>query len=126
MNRQDGKFIKRRDIILFLVLIVLGAGSFVLIKTNLKPGNEADVYIDGSLVQTIDMTKDDTYVFDTEKGTNTVTVADGEICVTEADCPDKICVNMGWVSRSGETITCLPHKLVIEVHNDKKNDYDVK
>lgn len=126
MNRQEGKFIKRRDIILFLVLIVIGAGSFILIKTNLKPGNEAEVYIDGSLVQTIDMTKDDTYVFDTGKGTNTVTVAGGEIRVTEADCPDRICMNMGWVSRSGETITCLPHKLVIEVHNDKKNDYDVK
>ena len=56
MNRQEGKIIKRRDAILFLVLMILGAGSFILIKNNLKPGNEAEVYVDGSLVQTIDMT----------------------------------------------------------------------
>lgn len=126
MNRQEGKIIKRRDAILFLVLMILGAGSFILIKNNLKPGNEAEVYVDGSLVQTIDMTRDDIYLFDTLYGTNTVVVEGGEIRVSEADCPDKICVNMGGVSRSGETITCLPHKLVIEVHNDKKNDYDIK
>ena len=72
------------------------------------------------------MTRDDIYLFDTSYGTNTVVVEGGEIRVSEADCPDKICVNMGGVSRSGETITCLPHKLVIEVHNDKKNDYDIK
>ena len=126
MNRQEGKIIKRRDAILFLVLMILGAGSLILIKNNLKPGNEAEVYVDGSLVQTIDMTRDDIYLFDTSYGTNTVVVEDGKIRVSEADCPDKICVNMGGVSRSGETITCLPHKLVIEVHNDKKNDYDIK
>lgn len=126
MNRQEGKIIKRRDAILFLVLMILGAGSFILIKNNLKPGNEAEVYVDGSLVQTIDMARDDIYLFDTSYGTNTVVVEGGEIRVSEADCPDKICVNMGGVSRSGETITCLPHKLVIEVHNDKKNDYDIK
>ncbi len=126
MNRQEGKIIKRRDAILFLVLMILGAGSFILIKNNLKPGNEAEVYVDGSLVQTIDMTRDDIYLFDTLYGTNTVVVEGGEIRVSEADCPDKICMNMGGVSRSGETITCLPHKLVIEVHNDKKNDYDIK
>lgn len=126
MNRQEGKIIKRRDAILFLVLMILGAGSLILIKNNLKPGNEAEVYVDGSLVQTIDMTRDDIYLFDTSYGTNTVVVEGGEIRVSEADCPDKICMNMGGVSRSGETITCLPHKLVIEVHNDKKNDYDIK
>ena len=126
MNRQEGKIIKRRDAILFLVLVILGVGSFILIKNNLKPGNEAEVYVDGSLVQTIDMTRDDIYLFDRSYGTNTVVVEGGEIRVSEADCPDKICVNMGGVSRSGETITCLPHKLVIEVHNDKKNDYDIK
>ena len=126
MNRQEVKIINKRDVILFLVLVILGAGSFILIKNNLKPGNEAEVYVDGSLVQTIDMTRDDIYGFDTSYGTNTVVVEGGEIRVSEADCPDKICVNMGGVSRSGETITCLPHKLVIEVHNDKKNDYDIK
>ncbi len=40
--------------------------------------------------------------------------------MTEADCPDRICVKEGWVSRMGECITCLPNKLIVEVV--KEND----
>ncbi len=35
----------------------------------------------------------------------------------EADCPDKVCVGMRRISKSGETIVCLPHKLVIAIVN---------
>ena len=42
-------------------------------------------------------------------------VKDGKVSVTEADCPDKVCVNTGEISKSGDTIVCLPHKLVVEI-----------
>jgi len=35
-------------------------------------------------------------------------------------------VNMGWKSRRGETITCLPHKLVIEIQGGRERDIDVQ
>jgi len=35
--------------------------------------------------------------------------------VIEADCPDKICVKHTNIKNAGETIICLPHKLVIEI-----------
>ena len=38
--------------------------------------------------------------------------------MTEADCPDKICVNTGKISKIGETIVCLPHRVVVEIQGE--------
>ena len=46
---------------------------------------------------------------------NTLMIRDGKASVTEADCPDKICVHHAPIGRRGENIVCLPHKLVVEV-----------
>ena len=54
-------------------------------------------------------------VLEDESGSNTVTVEKGRICILEADCPDQICVNQGWISDSTVPIVCLPHKLMIEI-----------
>ena len=49
----------------------------------------------------------------------------------EADCPDKYCVKQGKIKNVGETIVCLPHKVVVEIektskgidsNDNKKND----
>ena len=50
--------------------------------------------------------------------TNTLEIRDGCADMTDADCPDKICVNQKAVSRPGETIVCLPNKVVVEVEAD--------
>lgn len=46
---------------------------------------------------------------------NVLQIKEGEVSITEADCPDLICVHHKPVSRQGETIVCLPHKLLVEV-----------
>lgn len=51
----------------------------------------------------------------TERGENVIVVEDEEIFVQEADCPDKICVKTGRLSKAGQVAACLPHKLMIEV-----------
>ena len=48
-------------------------------------------------------------------GYNVVTVKEGAVCVSQADCPDQICVHQGWVSVTGAPIVCLPHRLVVEI-----------
>lgn len=119
-------WLRKRDIILCIVLIAVGITCWLVMWFVLPAGNTADVYIDGKLVQTIDMTVDDAYEFSTDRGSNTVVVESGKIRVSDADCPDKVCVDMGWKSRRGETITCLPHKLVIEIQGGGERDIDVQ
>ena len=54
-------------------------------------------------------------VIETESGKNRLVIAGGKASIVEADCPDEICVKQGKISHTGQTIVCLPHKLVIEI-----------
>ncbi len=68
MEMKDKDTIKKRDIVLAAVLLILGITGVLIVKYGLKSGNTADVYIDDKLVQTIDMSVDDEYTFQTDKG----------------------------------------------------------
>lgn len=126
MEMKDKYTTKKRDIVLAAVLLILGITGVLIVKYGLKSGNTADIYIDDKLVQTIDMSVDDEYTFQTDKGSNTVEVRNGAVSMKSADCPDKVCVRMGTKNSNGETITCLPHKLVIEVHGGQEQEVDIK
>ena len=126
MEMKDKYTTKKRDIVLAAVLLILGVTGVLIVKYGLKSGNTADVYIDDKLVQTIDLSVDDEYTFQTDKGSNTVEVRNGAVSMKSADCPDKVGVRMGTKNRNGETITCLPHKLVIEVHGGQEQEVDIK
>lgn len=84
------------------------------------------MYIDNRLVDTISLNSACEKEYITDDGSNRVTVKDNSIRIEAADCPDQVCVNMGFKDRDGETITCLPHKLIIEVKSYKERDVDIQ
>ena len=51
-------------------------------------------------------------------GYNLISVTDGKVVVESADCKDQICVRHKSVSSKGESIICLPHRLVVEIVGD--------
>ncbi len=57
-------------------------------------------------------------------GSNTIEIKDGRVRMKDADCPDRICMRQGWIERSGEAITCLPNRIVVEVAGEAE-DIDV-
>lgn len=59
---------------------------------------------------------------ETEYGYNLIEFGDNEVRVIEADCPDKYDVKQGSISRIGETIICLPNRLVIEIKGVENAD----
>ena len=42
-------------------------------------------------------------------------ISDGKADMESADCPNQICVHHSAISHTGETIVCLPNRVVIEV-----------
>lgn len=42
-------------------------------------------------------------------------IKSGRVRVVKSDCPHHICMNMGWISLSGQTIICVPNKVLIEI-----------
>jgi hypothetical protein len=39
----------------------------------------------------------------------------GAVRIIESTCPDKICVRTGWISRPGQSIVCLPNRVVVRI-----------
>lgn len=55
---------------------------------------------------------------------STVEFKDGKVRIEDADCPDKICVKTGWISKPGEMIVCLPYRIIIKISGERQ-DVDV-
>ena len=94
--------------------------------TGAKSGeNSAEIYENGKLVKTVsDLSPDKEYSFEikTENGTNTITIGEGSIWVSSADCSNQTCVHAGKISHAGQTVICAPHKLVIKIVGETSAD----
>ncbi len=103
-------------IILFSVVLLGLLGYFAL--NELGGGTIAVITVDGVEYDRIDLSKvTESYDIDidTQYGHNTVHVEPGRISVTEADCPDGICVAQGAIDKGGVPIVCMPHRLVVKI-----------
>ncbi len=124
MNKSAREFFfknkKTLFLTLFILLILILSAAVLLIRyfTAGKAGT-ARIYQDGALVREIDLSDIAApYTFtitSTDGSYNTIKVEQGAIGVTDADCPDKTCRNMGMVRSSAYPISCLPHKLLIQI-----------
>ena len=82
----------------------------------------AEVYSQGTLLYSLDLAVDQTVTVSTpDGGSNTVTVRDGKIAVTAANCPDHYCMDRGYCS-GGTQIVCLPNRLVIQFVGEQEVD----
>ena len=57
-------------------------------------------------------------------GTNRLKIRNSTADMTEADCPDKLCVNQRAVSKNGESIICLPNKVIVTVDSSENSEFD--
>ena len=106
----------KNDIVLILALLLLALLAWGALRLTKKPGGEAVVTVDGVLVATLPLSIEARLPVGAERGfLNVVEVADGRVRVLEADCPDRLCVRQGWIRYDGESIVCLPHKLIVSI-----------
>ncbi len=104
--------------ILLAVLAVVVCACCALLLLPKEGGTVARVTLNGEIMSEIDLSAMDgssSFVVTGEAGSNTVQVEPGRIRVVEADCPDQVCVNQGWISDSTLPIVCLPNKLIVEI-----------
>ena len=115
-KQKSGK--AKRDALL-LSLISAAAAVLIIILISARSCSHAEnvlIRVDGNVFWEGSVKKDDQIeVNGFDGGHNTVVIKDGEVCVTQADCPDKVCVKTGKVNAAGQTIVCLPHRVVVEI-----------
>jgi len=112
------------------LLLLLGGGALLcmLVQTIIlghSPGSMVEITVGGKLVQTVSLSTDRTIqLTGVGGGTNTLVIKNGKADMTEADCPDQICVKHRAVSKKGESIVCLPHQIVVTVTGGEAAEVD--
>ncbi|MBR5633218.1 MAG: NusG domain II-containing protein [Clostridia bacterium] len=116
-DRKDAKKRIRNDILLAAAMIVLSVALIITYRAISDDGTHAAVIIDGKESGVYLLSEDTEALIETKHGTNLLVIKDGKAKVTDADCPDLVCVRHREIWASGESIVCLPHRLVIEIRD---------
>ena len=104
------------DIILISLILLLTLTIFIVFKLNSKDGNFVKVSVNGEITNNYPLDQDiKTVIKSGNNFENLLVIEDGTAFVKSANCRDKICVHHKKISKTGETIVCLPHKVVIEI-----------
>ena len=113
---------RKADIILIISLLVICAAAYLILQIFVKkPGTYVVIKVDGIVKHELDINKDTTLeISGYQGGINRVVIKNGQAYVSHADCPDDLCVHTGKISMTGETIVCLPHRVVVEITGAKQ------
>ena len=134
------EYIRKADIILFIVLVAAGlAVSAALTMSHADAGKDAKVVIEsgGEVFATYPLSEDTTVIVPAPAGVkyndpeapaadasdectqysyfNIVEISGGKVSVTGASCRNQVCVRHGSISKTGESIVCLPNRLVVTI-----------
>ena len=120
------KWLKKRDIILIISLLFIGIIALVIWHF---------IYSDDGKYVTIEQRNEliGTYPLNVDKEieiehrgkvVNKIIIKDGYCYMEEAECPDHLCIKQGKVNKSGQTIVCLPNRVVVTVVFSDSSDYD--
>ena len=124
-----GKRRIRNDILLIVALLAVAAIGAVYLFCFRPQGGSVTVTVDGEAYATYPLSQDrvvDIVTGDSGEQHNRLVIADGKACVETATCPDGICAAHAPVFRQGESIVCLPHRVVITVvANHRTDDPDI-
>ena len=105
----------RRDALLLGGVLCAAGLLFVLGWTFARTGSVAVITVAREEYGRYPLDRDRTVEIFREGHRNIVEISGGKVHMDSADCPDKLCVKQGWISREGETVICLPHQVVVEV-----------
>ena len=112
------------DIIFFVVvgiiLFFLLIAYFFLTRSN---GYTCEIKKDNKIYGEYNLDKDrEINIKENGKVINVIVIKNKKVYMKKSDCPDKLCEKMGKISHVGETIVCLPNKIIITIKGDKPSD----
>ncbi len=103
------------------VFIVLSLLAYSISRFQLSHASKTvKIYKANKVIEEIRI-NDISKSYEIDLGTNTVLLEKDGVRMTHARCPDKLCVHQGKITKAGESIVCLPNKIMIEIAgtNDK-------
>jgi hypothetical protein len=107
---------KNRKILFVVILIFLVSVCLSVLILRHSDKQTIEIVQDGTVLYTFDLNDTEARnirISTPDGGYNLVQIQNGKICISEADCPDQTCVNMGVLKSDYLPIVCLPHKLIV-------------
>ncbi|NLL78090.1 MAG: NusG domain II-containing protein [Clostridiales bacterium] len=118
--------IKKNDLILTGIILIIALAAILFMTLTREEGGVVVVTVDGEVYKTLPLDEDTTLLIGDEQGDyNVLKIEDGEAAMTEANCPDKICVMHRSIHYDHESIICLPHKVAVEIQNGEESNVDI-
>lgn len=113
MGRDMG--IKPFDLILIVALIVLAISLWVYDYTSAEAPSLVRIYNEQGLVREVSLQEEERITIPGPLGESVVEVRLGEVFMAFSPCANKLCIHMGRISRSGESILCVPNKVSVVI-----------
>lgn len=113
--KNENRFFKKSDLLLFLCVIFLSLLLLFVFFVSKEKGAEITVKVGSQTLGTYSLGEDREIPIITEHGRNTLVIEGGYAYIKDADCPDRLCVHTGRISKTGESIVCLPHRVSVTV-----------
>jgi len=122
---KNGGRLFRNDVIFIAALLVVVSLCGLCFYLFRGEGDKVVVTVDGTEYGTYSLAEDVRVEIRTgaeDEELNVLVIKDGQAYVETATCPDGICAGHKPISREGESIVCLPHKVVITVYTTEEKD----
>lgn len=114
-----------------MAVAVIVAAAAVLLLFCLRPSGgdrlSVQIALNGELIAEYDLStlKESATITLTEAPyPMTIELAPGRVRIAESSCPSQDCVHIGWISRSGSQIICLPNHLVVSLTGAEPLPFD--
>lgn len=121
------RFFKKSDIIIIAVLLVLCLVFYFTYDYLSKDNHvKAEIYYFSELIDTVELNngRETTFAIDINPNVILKIDRDGGIAFIDSDCPDKVCIKTGRLSRVGEYAACLPNGIIVKIVSAGERDDD--
>lgn len=116
---------KRNDFILIVIILAVAAAGLLYMNIMNKDGDMVIIKVDGKVYKELPLNKDATLkIKGAGHGWNELIIKNGKADIVDADCPDKLCVKQRAIEKDGETLVCLPNKVIVEIESSKESEVD--
>ncbi len=113
---------RRADLMVIGALLLLALVLYLVLGAFRTEGGEVVVRVDGVETERHALSEDGVYPLN--GGSNILVISGGQAWLSEANCPDLLCVRQGKIHYTGQSIICLPNRLTVTVEGGESGDVD--
>ena len=119
------RFVGKNDLIMIGMLLACSAVMVAVLFFTKTKGANVVVSIDSVKTYSFPLNEDLEYEIEGYNGgKNMLVIEGGEAFLKDASCPDHLCIHMGKIKNVGQSIICLPNRVVIEIEDEKNSQQE--